>query len=203
VDVFEALQDMPAFAAKLGPDSFLAVLKDITVKLEFDRTGGSCTCALFWPFLRALLVAPAAQELQPDTAFNALHMLATSAHSTTAVMAPMEAWLHHLTQQQAVDLVQLAVQCWSFAVIPWLCSCTAAKTLGRDPVLQLMLQTVSKGGHCGESAFNITQYELAIQSLVALFGPTMIVWESNQLAAKVLQQGRCTCRLGWDCEAKD
>jgi hypothetical protein len=141
VPEFGALLGMPAYAGKLGPGSFLAVLKDITRELGCNGTE-QCACALFWPSLTALLGAPAAQQLPPDIAFQAMHTLAASTRSIQSVWPTVAPWLHHLTEQQFADLMGMVVQSLHFQDIQCLCSCAAAKMLGHEPLGQLVLQLI-------------------------------------------------------------
>lgn len=125
--MFDALLQTSSVASKLTPDSLMFVLKAVAVKKD-------------WFSYTALLQAPCAVQLSPETAFEALYTLVTLGHTITPACQHTP-WAKTLSAEQVVTLIEVALQHNNIRDISSLCAPAAsAKQLSTDFVLQLAFQ---------------------------------------------------------------
>jgi hypothetical protein len=179
--MFDAMLRNAAIADKLGPNSYLGVLE--------------CFVATYAPSeYPELVTTPCAQRLPHGNAYHAPQTLAVFGFSIDPA-CQQTSWADQLTAEQAMGLLQLALQHGNFTDISTVCRCApAVKQLGPQCVLQLavpLLQTTT-----GEGWEASQPREQAAKSVLSLPGAAALsVQDCNQLAAVAIQRGRLRAQL--------
>jgi hypothetical protein len=159
---------------KIGPDSFLVVLRSLAV--NFSPVGNHTD------MFRSLLVAPCVQHLPPAAAYQAVSMLIDLGHQVWDTWIVTN-WARELSPQQLLTLMQRASQHGNVADVYIMCGAfPAAEQLSTGCVLQLILQLVHHWRGEGSAQ--------AIRTALGLPGAAMLsAQECGQLAALAIQKG--------------
>jgi hypothetical protein len=177
---------MDAIADKLDPQAFLALLKSLTVSF------GPVQAV---PLYEALLAVPCAGQLSPEISYQALHTLAILGCRIGPALEETS-WVHELTAQQAMTLMQMAAQQGNYTDIGTLCEFSPGlQDLSPQCVLQLALQLLQEWR---DSAWGVMPKHLdtALTHVLTIPGTEALsVQECNQLAAIAIQKGEHGVRL--------